>query len=171
MIAVGVVWALYGFVVEPMQDRIRTLQRIIPEKQSESREVQAASTRYIALRQEVENMQRRMAEQDSDFQLLPFLEALIEQHQLTPYVVTMERDTGPSQPGYSETLVEIGLEGIALRPLVRFLEAVETSRVLAQVGSLYIRKDPENTTRLNSTIQIHSPRLAPNAVAADRAQP
>lgn len=171
VIAVGLVWGLYGFVIEPMQDRIRTLQRIIPEKQSELQDVQAASTRYIALRQEVENIQRHMAEQDSDFQLLPFLETLIERHQLTPHVVTMERGTRPSQPGYSETLVEIGLEDITLRPLVSFLEAVETSGVLVQVGNLDIRRNPENTARLDSRIQIHSPRLAPNAVAADMAQP
>lgn len=169
--AVGVVWALYGFVVEPMQDRIRTLQRIIPEKQSQLRDIQAASKKYIALRREVEHMQRRMAAQDSDFQLLPFLEALIERHQVTPYVVTMERDTRSSEPGYSETLVEIGLEGIALEPLVRFLEAVETSGALIQVGSLYLRKDPGNATQLNATVQIHSPRRASTAVAADIEQP
>jgi UTP-glucose-1-phosphate uridylyltransferase len=171
MIAVGAVWSLYGFVIQPVRDRIDTLRRIIPEKQNELREVQTLSDTYVSLRQEIETMQNRMADQDSDFQLLPFLEALIEQHQLTPYVVTMKRDTLPSQPGYSETLVEIGLEGIALKQLVNFLEAVETSGVLAQVGTLHIRKDAGDRMLLSSTIQIHSPRLSHNAVAADLPQP
>ena len=171
VIAVGAVWALYGFVIEPTRDRIHTLHRIIPEKQNELREVQALSSKYVALRQEVENVQRRMAEQDSDFLLLPFLESLIEQHEMTPYVVTMERDTRPSQPGYSETLVEIGLEGMTLRQLVRFLEAVETSGALIHIGNLDIHRNSENAAQLDSRIQIHSPRLASNAVASDTVQP
>jgi len=171
MLAVGTILILYGFVIEPMQDRIRTLQRVIPERQSELREVQTLSGKYLALRQDVDDVQARMAEQDSGFQLLPFLEALIEQHQLTSYVATMERDTLSSQPGYSETQVEIGLEGITLQQLVGFLEAVETSGVLAHVGNLYIHKAPGNGMRLNSTIQINSPRLNLDAVVADIALP
>ena len=167
MLAVGAIWSLYGFVVHPMRDRIDTLQRIVPEKRSELQQVQALSNRYLTLRREIEATQARMAAQDSDFQLLPFLEALLEQHQLTPHVATMKRDTVPAQPGYSETLVEIGLESVTLGQLVRFLEAVETSGVLAQVGTLHIHKAPDDTTRLNSTIQIHSPRINHNTVAAD----
>ncbi len=71
----------------------------------------------------------------------------------------MEPETLPAQHGYSETVVEIGLEGVALRQLVDFLEAIETSDVMAQIGSLYIRKDAQDATRLTSTLQIHCPRI------------
>jgi len=170
MMAVGAVWALYGLAIEPMRDRIHTLQRVIPEKQNELREVQASSAKYLALRQEVENVQARMAEQDPNFQLQPFLLSLIEQHQLSSHMAVMERNTRPSQPGYSETVVEIGLEGITLRQLVEFLRAVETSGVMARIGGLEVRKDASNTTGLNATVQIHSTRLSHNAVAADLSQ-
>lgn len=167
MVAVGALWSLYGFVIHPMRDRIDTLQRIIPEKRSELYQVQDLSRCYLTLQREVEATRARMAAQDSDFQLLPFLEALIEQHRLTPYVVTMKPLTAPSQPGYSETLVEIGLEGITLSQLVGFLEAVETSEVLARVGVLHIHKAAEGAALLNSTVQIHSPRINQSTVAAD----
>jgi len=167
MLAVGAVWSLYGFVIHPMRDRIDTLRRIIPEKRSELREVRGLSDTYLTLRQDVEATQARLAAQDSDFQLLPFLESLIERHQLTPYVATMKRDTLTAQPGYAETVVEIGLEGISLGQLVRFLEAVETSEVLAQVATLHIHKSIESSAQLNSTIQISSPQVSHNAVAAD----
>ncbi|UCD49855.1 MAG: type II secretion system protein M [Phycisphaerales bacterium] len=169
MIVVGAVWSLYGFALQPMRDRIDTLQRIIPDKRSELREVRALSDSYATLRREIEAAQARMAAQDSDFQLLRFLESLIDQHQLTPYVATMKGDTLPSQPGYAETVVEIGLEGITLSQLVHFLEAVETSQVLAQVGTLHIRKTTGGSARLYSTIQISSPRVSHNTVAAELA--
>jgi type II secretory pathway component PulM len=169
MLAVGLAWSLYGFILEPMQDRIETLRRVIPEKQSELREVRALSDRYLALRRNVDNLHARMTAQDSDFQLLPFLEALIEQQQLTP-VATMERDTISSQPGYTETLVEIDLADVTLQQLINFLQAVETSGALAHVSSLHIRRSPANDMRLKSTIQIRSPRLDPDAMVADAAQ-
>jgi len=159
MIAVAAVLALYGFAIEPMRHRIQTLQRVIPEKQDELREIQASSAEYVALRRARQSVEARIAKQDSDLQLLPLLESLIERHKLTPHVVTMERDTLVSQAGYSETIVEIGLEGIALGQLVHFLEAVETSGVVTQIGNLYVRKDARDETRLTSTLQIHSPRL------------
>ncbi len=169
MIAVGIVWSLYGFVVEPAQNRIQTLQRVIPEKQDELRAIQASSAEYIALREAHERVEARIAKQDANFQLLPFLESLIEQHKLARNLITMEPDTLSAQPGYSETIVEIGLEGITLGQLVGFLEAVETSGVMAQIGSLYIRKDAQNATRLTSTLQIHSPRISRDG-AADQTQ-
>jgi len=170
MLAAGVAWSLYGFVIEPMQDRIHTLRRVIPEKQNELREVRALSDRYLALHRTVDNLRARMTEQDSDFQLLPFLEALIEQQGLTP-VATMERDTISSQPGYTETLVEIDLADITLQQLLDFLQAVETSGALAHVSSLHIRRSPADKMHLQSTIQIRSPRLDSDAVVADATQP
>jgi hypothetical protein len=162
---------LYGFVVEPMRDRIETLQRIIPEKQNELQEIQACSAEYLALRRARESVEARIAEQDSDLQLLPFLEKLIERHQLTPHLVIMEeQDNAISQAGYAETIVEIGLEGVALRQLVQFLEAVETSGIVVQIGSLYIRKDAQDPTKLTSTLQIHSPRPQQEAVASNLTQ-
>jgi Type II secretion system (T2SS), protein M len=171
MATVGILWAMYGFVIQPMRDRIHTLQRVIPEKQAELKKIQAKSDEYIKLRREVEDARARMADQDADFQLLPFLESLIERHKLAPYVVTMERNTPLAYPGYSETVVDSGLEGIGLGQLVRFLNAVETSGALVHIGTLYIRKDATNPALLSSTVQIRSPRLTQNAVAADLARP
>ena len=75
-------WALYALAIRPASDRIRTLQRVIPEKQAELRELQAKSTQYMALRNEFAHARTQMASQEPDFQLLPFLETLIDRHKL-----------------------------------------------------------------------------------------
>ncbi len=167
MAAVIVVWALYGFAVKPAQERIHTLERIIPEKQSELEQLRSRSAEYLALQQEFESIQARIADQDPEFELLPFLEALIEQHQLTERG-SMKQDATPSQQGYAETSVTIELKDVSLAQIVRFLADVERSHVVAQVGTLHIRKDPTHENMLASTVQIVSPRPAAGAVAADR---
>jgi type II secretory pathway component PulM len=152
------VWAVYGLAVKPTRDRIRTLERIIPEKQVELRELQASSAEYMALQNEFRTLREKMASQESDFQLLPFLEGMIERCKLAGNIVTMQQDMVRPQPNYSEVVVTIELQDISLRQLVDFLAAVENSETLIQVGSLHIRKDPTNELLLDSTVGIYSPQ-------------
>lgn len=168
LMAVIVVWALYGLVIKPTRNRIRTLQRVIPEKQAQLRQLQASSEEYMALQEQFQALQARMASQERDFQLLPFLETMIEQHQLAGNVVTMQRDILRPQPDYSEVVVTIELQDVSLRQLVDFLTAVEGSEAVIQVGSLHIRKDATNERLLDSTVGIYSPQF--NAPPARLAQ-
>jgi len=164
-----VVWSIYALVIQPMRDRVQLLGRMIPEKRSELREVQAKSAEYLAFQREFDKVQERMAQQDSDFQLLPFLESLTEQHGLKAYLVRMQQQDAPAaKPGYSETIVEIGLEAIPLRHLIGFLRAMENSAVAAQVASLHIRKQTQGNGQLDATIQISGPRTVQAPVASDR---
>lgn len=166
VIAVVAVWSIYAFGIAPMRDRIQRLHRILPEKQNELREVQAKCAEYLSLTRDFEDVKARMAQQSPDFQLMPFLESLTERHDLT--VVTMQQQDVPgSRPGHSETVVEIGFEGIALRQLIGFLRAIEDSPVMTQVASLHIRKRAPGELRLDVTVQIYSPGPTSEAVAAD----
>jgi type II secretory pathway component PulM len=158
-------WALYALAIRPASDRIRTLQRVIPEKQAELRELQAKSTQYMALRNEFAHARTQMASQEPDFQLLPFLETLIDRHKLAGHVVTMERDTLQPQPDYSEVVVTIELHAVSLKQLIDFLGAVETSTSVVRVGTLHIRKDPKNEALLDSTVGISNPKIGQPALA------
>jgi len=162
-VAVVAVWAVYGLAIAPVRDRIQTLKRIIPEKESELREVQATSAEYLGLRQGLRDVQSRMAQQDPNFELLSFAESMVEQHGLTTHATNMD--------GYLGTVVEITLEDIALKQLVDFLRAVENSDVVAQVGTLHVQKDAQNEMLLDSLVQIYSPGPDHTALATDLARP
>jgi type II secretory pathway component PulM len=168
LIVVLAAWALYALAVRPACDRIRTLQRIIPEKQAQLRQLQTQSAQYTALRNESAQRQTQMTSPGSDFQLLPFLETLVERHKLTKHVVTMEPDARQSQPGYAEA-VAIELHDISLKQLIDFLSAVQTSESTVRVGSLHIRKNPNNEALLDSTVGISSPKLSHPALATQTA--
>jgi len=122
------------------------------------------SAEYTALRSELTQRQTEMTSSGSDFQLLPFLENLVERHKLTKHVVTMEPDT--RQP--AET-VAIELRDISLKQLIDFLIAVQTSESAVRVGSLHIRKNSNNEALLDSTVGISSPGLRHPALATHTA--
>lgn len=159
LIALGV-WAIWALAVKPARERIRTLERIIPEKQAQLHELQTKGIEYVALDNEFKGLRAKMASQDPAFQLLPFLETMVERHKLAAHVIKWRQDTLQPQPDYSETVVTIEMQDIALRQLITFLTAVESSDAVVQVGSLHIRKDATNDALLDSTVEIYSPRLA-----------
>ncbi|MEN6426508.1 MAG: type II secretion system protein GspM, partial [Phycisphaerales bacterium] len=87
------VWAVWAFAIEPMRERIRTLERILPEKQTQVQELQEKGQEYVALEDKFKGLRARLASQDPSFQLLPFLEAMIQRHKLAGHVPTMRPDT------------------------------------------------------------------------------
>jgi len=169
-LAAGIaVWALYALAIKPAQERIRTLQRVIPEKQSQLRDLRAQTVRYIALRDELAQLRATLAAQEPDFQLPSFLETEIERHQLARHIVTMEPDLLQPRPDYCEQVVTIELHDVSLRQLIDFLSAVETAKSLVRVGSLHIRRNPRDEALLDSTIGIYSPRFNGPALATQTA--
>ena len=158
---------LYAVVIRPTGQRIQTLERVIPEKQSELHSLEAKSVEYTTLCKGFEDFQAKAAAQDPNFQLLPYLETLLGKYGLTKNVVSM----GPAAlqlPGdYSETVVQIELDGVAMKPLVGFLKEIETSNACTQIGSLHIRKNATDEVLLDSTIEIHGPQPRQHPVATD----
>lgn len=160
-------WAVWAFAIQPTRERIRTLERILPEKSAQVKDLQDKSIEYIAIEDRFKDLRARLASQDPSFQLLPFLETMIERHKLAGHVPTMRPDTVQPQPDYSESVVTIEMQDITLRQLLDFLTAVETSKAVVQVGSLHIRKDATNDALLDSTVGIYNPRLtSPSAQVA-----
>jgi len=149
---------LFTFAVKPAIERTETLRRVISEKQDELQKLRSRSNEYIFLRDSLDNLRTKAASQEKEFELLPFLESLIREHGLAKKVATMKQQVLQIGPSHSETIVEVRLENLALRQLVDFLRTVESSKALARIKSLYIKKNVANTDLLDSVVEIHNPQ-------------
>jgi hypothetical protein len=150
---------LFAFAIKPALARTRTLRRVISEKQDELGKLRATSKEFIFLRDSLDKVRAKVASQDKGFELLPFLESLIQEHGLAKKVATMKQQVLDLGPSHSETIVDIKLENLTLKQLVDFLRKVESSKVLARIKSLHIKKNLTNTEMLDSVIEIHYPKL------------
>jgi type II secretory pathway component PulM len=158
--------SLYALVIRPTYHRIQTLERIIPEKQTELHTLEAKSVEYTALCKGFEDFRAKAAAQDPNFQLAPYLEGLLEKHGLTKNIVTMAApDALQLQSDYSETVVKIELDGIPLKQLLGFLKEIEASDVCAQFGSVHISKNRTDDALVDSTIEIRGSRPSRDSVA------
>ena len=123
-------WLLFAFAVKPAIERIETLTRVISEKQDQLQKLSARSNEYIFLRDSLSNLRTKVASQEKEFELLPFLESLIRECGLVKKVATMKQHVSQLEPKYYETIVEIRLESLTLRQLVDFFWKVKINSTI-----------------------------------------
>jgi general secretion pathway protein M len=150
------VWSLFTAGVKPALARIETLNRVISEKQQELEKLRAGSKEYIFLRDSLNNLHMKIASQNEIFELLPFLESLVEECGLTENIAIMKQQESPIDTNYSETIVEIRLENLSLNRLVDLLYKIESSQVLAGIKSLHIKKNATDKNSLDTVIEINN---------------
>lgn len=160
------VWLLFAFVIEPARERIETLERVLPEKQAELAKLEAAAKEYAHLTNRDSDMRSTVNSQSETFELLPFLESLVQQFGLDKNNAKMQQKVLPLGTEYSQTVVEMELQGVSLGRLVEFLSKIESSEVLAHIASLYIKKSRTKKDTLDATIEIQNPRLSQTRVAS-----
>ncbi|MCK4627678.1 MAG: type II secretion system protein M [Sedimentisphaerales bacterium] len=148
-------WVVYAFLISPTLARIKTLQRIIPENTAALRSLKTTSGEYLALRERFNTVQRRIAEQPEDFNLLAFLEKLTEQHKLADHVLSMKQQSQQLDELYKESIVIIELQDITFERLViDLLARLDSAPAPLRIKTLYIAKNPSSNGLINATIQI-----------------
>ena len=163
LLAAGVVvlmavWALFALGVTPAIERIETLKRVIPERQSELERLRVYAKEYTALRKDIEGLRTKIASQDKTFELLPFIESLVQQCDLTQNLVTMEQVASLPETDYQEIVVEMEMENLTLRQLCDFLLKVRSSEVLTSTKKVSIKKNLANPDLLDSRLEIRNLR-------------
>ncbi|MHC4744046.1 MAG: type II secretion system protein GspM [Planctomycetota bacterium] len=159
------VWSFFAMVIDPARERIETLRRVIPQKQDELSKLTEAAAEYALLTSKGRDLHVKVASQPEDFELLPFLESLVQAAGLEKNLAKMQQRIMPLGTEYSRTAVEMELRGLSLGNLVEFLTKIESSDVLARIASLYIKKSPTKKGLLDATIEIQNPKLTQTKVA------
>jgi len=159
-------WSFFVMVVQPASQRIKTLERVIPQKQAELRKLRATARAYTTLRSDLARLHEQAASREEAVELLPLLESLVRSAGLEKNVATMKHRLLPLRPGYCWSVVELHLEGLTLAELVDFLQRVDSSNLLARTRTLHIKKSRAQKGLLDSVIEIHSPRPSGKTLAS-----
>ncbi len=152
-------WTLFAFAISPATKRIKTLNRVIPEKQRELEELRVKSTQYIALLAELDEHKQKAVVEGKGFELLPFLEALNDKLGLSKNAVSMKQQVVQIDPDYYEVIVEIEFEDMTFDKLMEFFHNLKISSKPLQIKSIYAKKDSANPNMLDSEVQISTLKL------------
>jgi len=150
------VWSLFALVINPAIDRIETLNRVISEKQRELEDVREISKEFTYLNSTLDYLHTKVDSRQETFELLPFLESLIEECGLTGNFETMKRQVLEIDSSYSEVIVEVRLESLSIGRLVDFLSKIDSLQAQVRTKSLYIKRNMANKNLLDVVIEVYN---------------
>jgi len=156
-------WAFFALGVTPVLERMETLKRVIPEKQNELGRLRVKAGAYESLREDLDDLRTKIASQEKTFDLLPFLESLVEQCGLTQNVKTMNQVAAQSETDVQEIIVEIEIENVTLRQLCEFIEKFQSPDIFASIQRFTIKKNPTNPDLLDSQIEVRNLKSNPSS--------
>ncbi len=167
--SVIVVLSLYGFVVAPRMDRIHTLQRVLPEKQQELRDLTAKSRQVMMLSSQLAVI-RQAVDAAPAVEFLPALDSIIEREGLRNHLATLgPQAAGPqaSQSGLGQVVVEMSLQSVSFGQLLDFVREVQTEVPLARIGTLHLSRAQE-AGMLDAALTLRKPQSTREALQASR---
>ncbi|MBN2314100.1 MAG: hypothetical protein JXM79_09230 [Sedimentisphaerales bacterium] len=164
---ITIAWALFAFGFSPMLERMETLKRVIPEKQNELDRLRVKAGEYMSLREELEDLRAKISSQEKNFELLPFIESLVEQCSLTQNVKMMKQVASYPDTDFQEVIVEIEIENVTLRQLCEFIGRFQLSNSVVSIKRLIIKKNITNPDLLDSQIEVRTITSAPSSTPDD----
>ncbi|KPL25657.1 MAG: hypothetical protein AMJ75_00070 [Phycisphaerae bacterium SM1_79] len=149
----GVIIA-FQTLIRPAVGRVRTLRRVVAEKRETLDELHAKSEEYDALRSQLERIRLTIEHQQTDRQMLSFIERVQKDCGLMQKVIYMTPTTTAISDMYEKTNVEVKFGAVTLNEIIQFLVKIESSELLVGVSSLDVKRGVRNPELLDAVIQV-----------------
>ncbi len=159
-IAAGAI--LFGLIVafqifvRPAIGRLRTLRRVVSDKQQLLADLQAKSEQYKTVSGELEKIRLEMERKPEERKILSFVERIHKDSGLMQQVVYMKPSVMTVKDIYEQKTIEIKFQSITLNQLIQFLLKIESSEFTIGIRTLEIKRGLRDSGLLDTTIQLVS---------------
>jgi len=134
--------------------RIKTLRRIIAEKENELDQMREMCAEYNKIEEEMRDVSKRLAKRDEDFAIFSFLEQTATDLKIRGNIAYMKPSFSSLGEDYSESIVEVKLNDVTLNQINKYLFEIEKSGNLLNIKRLDIKTDPQNTEYLDIVFEV-----------------
>lgn len=148
------IWLSHALLLQPAQDRIKTLERVVPQKQSSLIELQQKCNEYIALRDKIVRQARAIAARPNGFTPSKMVETAVARHGLAENLRSAQRQSRPLDDMYTEATVTVELEQITVAQLVQLMLDIRSSEDTVSTQGLRISRSAKNSKQIDSSIQL-----------------
>ena len=149
--AAAAVILLYAFAIEPFTAELARKREAIPRKEKELAEMRELQKQYGDMQQQLVEAQAAAARRGP---LLTEIENLTKRANLGGKIVSLKPQTGVQAAGYTESLVEIRLDGITLYDVINYVYALEKATL--RIKKLAFKPRFDNPKLLNATVLVAS---------------
>jgi general secretion pathway protein M len=144
----------YQFGLSPAIDRLRLLDRLVAQKEREVHEMKGLRDTYLTQKSLMEEVNRSLNQRGPEFAIFSFLEDLANKSGVKANIKDMKPALSTVGERYSESSVEMRLEGIALQQLIRYLFDIERAPQVLRVRRMHIKPRSANPDLLDVTFQV-----------------
>jgi general secretion pathway protein M len=149
-----VVFMVFQFLVFPFFDEKDRLDKGIQIKEDALKQMMVLSARYKAHQSGSESIQDLLSRREKGFTLFSFLDQAAGQAGVKEYIKYMKPSTSEGTGPYTESMVEMKLEGITLKQLVEYLFRIESPKDLVTVKRISIKENKRESGYLDAVLQV-----------------
>jgi len=150
------VFVLVQFVLFPLLDKRRRLEKTVTSRRQHLAEMQAMQQRYSRLHARSSGLEEQLAKRAGDFSLFSFIEQQGGQAGVKEHIAYMKPSTMTGKGALREVMVEIKLQAIGLAQLVRFLDSIESPQNVVEIKRISIQENTKNKGTLDVVLQVIS---------------
>ena len=147
---------IFQLFVRPAISKVKTLKRVVSDKQQLLSEIRAKSEQYKTISRELEKIRLEMGRQPEERKILSFVERVQKDSGLMQKVVYMKPSTMTVNDIYERNTIEMKLQNITLNQLVQFLLKIESSELKIGIRTLDIKRGIRDSDLLEATVQLIS---------------
>ena len=155
---------LVQFVLFPLLDRRKRLNRGISIRQNGLVEMQEMQSRYSQLSQQSNTLEQRTSSRSGEFGLFSYLEKMAAEAEVKDNIAYMKPSDATGEGVLQQIMVEMKLKSINLKQLVAFLERVESPENIVELKRISIQENKKQEGTLDVIMQVISLVLAENGV-------
>ncbi len=147
---------IFQVFVRPAISKVKTLTRVVSDKQQLLGELRTKSEQYKTISKELEKIRLEMGRQPEERKILSFVERIQKDSGLMQKVVYMKPSTMTINDLYERITVELKLQSITLDQLIQFLLKIESSELTIGIRTLEIKRGVLDSDLLDTTVQLVS---------------
>ncbi len=145
----------YHFMFSPFMDRLKTMDRLISQKENEIMEMSQLRKQVLAAQQKIAGVENRIV-QDKSFSLFSYLEGIAVKNQVKDKIVFIRPQPSQVLGDYREVAVEVRMESVTLAQTVKFLETIQASPQFLRVKRAQLKSRYNDPSLLDGTFVVAS---------------
>lgn len=142
---------LYAFVLSPFLDDLSRKRELIPKKERDLAEIKKLRDEYMDIQKQLAQAQAAAAGRGP---LLTEIENITRRANLNTKIVSLKPQSGGNVAGFTESIVEVRMDGITLYDVVNYVYYLEKASL--RIRKLAFKPRFDNPKLLNVTVLVSS---------------
>jgi len=144
----------FAIIINPAVDKKQRYLRMAKDKRQDLVQFNEFASEYRSLQATLAQMEKKVAAGSSDMSMLAVMESNARKLGLADRIASMKPFTSELESGMVQSSVEMRMEKVDLKGLVRFIEAIETGPYMAVTTRLRIKTRFDDTSLLDTTLLV-----------------